>query len=92
MSAYTGPARPNAASNAPTTSIRRSRPPIVSPGHTEIRASTTATSTSGTLTAKIQRQLAASTSQPPTAGPTIVASPPQAAQVPIAAPRSCSSS
>ena len=50
------------------------------------------TTTNGTLTAKIQRQEAMSTIQPPASGPITAAIPPHAVHVPIAAPRSRSSS
>ena len=67
MSASVGPTRPSAASTAPTKSSRwpGTRP---RPGGIFVdRAS--ATSTNGTLTAKISRQEKLSTSCPPTSGP-----------------------
>ena len=45
-------------------------------------------STNGTLMAKIQRQDAVSTSQPPASGPITIAIPDQAVHDPMAAPRS----
>ncbi len=81
------PARPNAQSRAPTTSTRafgsRSRP-----AGTTRRIRISVTTTTGTLMAKIQRQEAASTSWPPTTGPSTVPIPPHAVQVPTALPRS----
>ena len=44
------------------------------------------------MTAKIQRHEATSTIQPPATGPRMAAIPPHAVHVPIAAPRSASSS
>ena len=55
---------------------------------TAARTSAMVTSTSGTLSAKIQRHETWSTIHPPTSGPTITATPPQAVHDPIAAPRS----
>ena len=52
------------------------------------RISTSVASTSGTLSAKIQRHETWSTITPPASGPTIEAMPPQAVHEPIAAPRS----
>ena len=55
---------------------------------TAIATSPSVRSTNGTLMAKIQRQDAVSTSQPPTSGPITIAMPDHAVQEPIAAPRS----
>ena len=53
------------------------------------RTNAIAATHNGTLMAKIHRQLAWSTSQPPSSGPTAAATPDTPAQVPIAAARSC---
>ena len=87
MSAYTGPARPSAQSTAPPQStLRRGRP--CAGGGTATATSAIVTRTNGTLIAKIQRHETASTSQPPTNGPTTVAMPAHAVHDPIAPPRS----
>ena len=79
------PARPSAQRPAPSKSTRRG---TVGASGTAARTSTSVTSTSGTLIAKIQRHDVWSTIRPPTSGPTMTAIPPQAVQEPIAAPRS----
>ena len=58
---------------------------------TECRVSATVTAISGRLTQKIARQESASTSAPPPAGPSTVAIPVQAVQVPTALPRAAPS-
>jgi hypothetical protein len=87
MSAYTGPASPSAHSPAPSQStggwpVSRGR------SGTADKISASVMSTNGRLTAKIQRQDAASTICPPASGPTTVAIPDHAVQEPIAPPRS----
>jgi hypothetical protein len=61
----------------------------VSPCTGGIAASTSpsVTATTGTFSAKIQRQETESTMTPPASGPTMSAIPPQAVQEPIAGPR-----
>ena len=56
---------------------------------TRKRPATSATTTTGTLTRKIQLQSACSISQPPVTGPIAIPSPETPAQMPIALPRSC---
>ena len=85
ISAKTIPARPSAQSPAPRKSTRRG---TVGASGVAARASSSVTSTSGTLIAKIQRHDAWSTITPPASGPTIIAIPLQAVQEPIASPRS----
>src|SRR5919112_383327 len=86
MSAKVGPARASAHRPAPSQSGRR---PTRLAARAGIRAAiATETRMNGRLIAKIHRQLRASTSQPPTRGPTTAATPLYAVQVPIAFPRS----
>ena len=54
---------------------------------TAIETSTSVATTKGTLITKIQRHEVASSSCPPTSGPTTAAMPIQAVHEPIAAPR-----
>ena len=77
--------RPAVTSTVPSQS-RRCRRLSLRLGIT-IAAPTSATAPTGRLTKKIQRQPKSVTSQPPTTGPAIVATPAVAPQMPNAAPR-----
>ena len=87
ISASTGPASPNTVSTAPSQSSGTLRRTPVGFG-TATATSASVITTNGTLMAKIQRQSAASTSQPPASGPITNEIPDHAVQLPIAAPRS----
>jgi hypothetical protein len=93
MSGCTTSPRPTAASSAPRASMRRSSGSLLGiPGSsgTPWRVSHQAAASSGTLTRKIRRQphAKASTSTPPTNGPSAVNTPDIPDQAPIARPRS----
>ncbi len=84
---YVAPPSASVASVAPVTSKCGEASGSEVSGTSRV-AITTVTTASGTLTRKIQRQLAYSTSAPPTNGPTAEAIPPRPDQAPIARPRS----
>ena len=89
VSPKTGPARATTPSAAPSQSIRAGAG-MSADGGTPRAISHSVVRTTGTLTAKISRQDAASISTPPSSGPSTPAIAPKAVQVPIARPRSSS--
>src|SRR6185503_20590651 len=86
MSAYTTPPKPSAAVREPAMSIG-SREVGATTGTNRRVAQRVATATTG-LMRKIARHETEPISQPPSSGPTTVASPERPDQVPIARPRS----
>ncbi len=96
ISANTGPPSPSAHSAAPGRSIRRAgvRSGPATAGSARgitSRISATHAIVNGRLSRNIQRQEAIASSSPPASGPSTVAIPPHAVQLPIAGPRSDSS-
>src|SRR5829696_2726317 len=86
VSAYVAAARATTVSVAPSMSKRPVAPGSRLSGAAP-RVSTTTATHSGTLMAKIQRQLLLSTIHPPTTGPIAAATPDSPAQVPMAGAR-----
>ena len=88
MSANTGPPRPRAHSSPPSTSILRAFSRRGLAAGITAKINTTQIATNGRLIRKIARHEKSCSSPPPASGPSTVAIPPQAVQLPIAGPRS----